>query len=202
MIQPSRLRPFLLGLLAVVVTAGCASHEPLASYYVLTSDAAADARSGTQAGLHGARIFIRRVDVPGYLQTTKFTSRQADNQIQYSTAAQWAEPLNEGIADALTGAINRTSRATVVGAIGGGVPPARDDDLKVAIERCEGDDQGDVVLVATWSLFAPEASTPLLTRRSRFVQHGWKYGDYASLAKLLGLDIKQLGDEIARAAQS
>jgi uncharacterized lipoprotein YmbA len=201
MIPRCRFCLILLSLLALMVMAGCASHEPLASYYVLTSDAAAGARSGTQAGIHGARIFVRRVDVPGYLQTTKFTSRQADNQIEYSTAAQWAEPLNEGIAAALAGAINRTSRATVVGAIGGGVPPERDDDLKVEIERFEGDDQGDVILVATWSLFAPESSTPILTRRSRFVQPGWKHGDYASLAKLLGLDVRELGAEIARAAQ-
>jgi uncharacterized lipoprotein YmbA len=199
--SPYRFRPVWLGLLAILFTAGCASHEPLASYYVLTADAAAGARSGTQAGIHGTRIFIRRVNVPGYLQSTKFTSRLADNQIQYSTAARWAEPLNEGIADALAGAINRTSRATVVGAIGGGVPPERDDDLKVEIERCEGDDQGDVVLVATWSLFAPETFAPMLTRRSRFVQHGWKYGDYPGLAKLLGVDVTELGAEIARAAQ-
>jgi uncharacterized lipoprotein YmbA len=197
----TRFRRFLW--IVVALLAGCASHEPLPRYFVLTSDASATGtRSGTQGGIHGARIFIRRVDIPGYLKTTKLASRRADNQIEYSTAPQWAEPLNEGIADAVANAIDRTSRATVVGVIGGGIPPAREYDLKIDVERFEGDDRGDVVLLATWSLFAPESSTPVLTRRSRFVQSGWKYGDYAGLAKLLGVDVTQLGAEIARSIRS
>jgi uncharacterized lipoprotein YmbA len=178
--------------------AGCASHEPLTSYYVLTSDASGDVRSGTQAGIHGTRIFIRRVEIPGYLQTTKFTSRHADDQVEYSTTALWAEPLDQGIANAVGSAMNRTSRVTAVGVVGGGVPPARDYDLKIAVERFEGDDKGEVALVATWSLFAPESSTPLMTRRSRFVQTGWKYGDEPGLAKLMAQDLSELGSEIAR----
>ena len=165
---------------------------------MLGSDASSGARNGTQAGVHGVRVFIRRVDIPGYLQTTKLTSRHADDQLDYSTGTQWAEPLDQGIAGAVASAVNATSRATVVGVVGGGVPPARDYDLKIAVERFEGDDKGDVVLLATWSLFAPESSTAILTRRSRFVQTGWKYGDYPALVRLLGTDITQLGAEIAR----
>jgi uncharacterized lipoprotein YmbA len=189
--------PACLGLAALLL-GGCASREPLTSYFVLTPDASAAAQSGTQAGIHGVRIFIRRVDIPGYLQSNKLATRHADTQVQYADTAQWAEPLNQGIADALGSAIDRTPRMTVVGVIGGGIPPARDYDLKVNVERFEGDDKGQVILVATWSLYAPESSAPMLTRRSRFVQNGWTAGDYPALAKLLGADVSALGAEIAR----
>ncbi len=200
MIYLRRLCYAALPLLGTLLS-GCASRQALDSYYVLTPDASAGARSGTQAGIRGTRIFIRRVDIPGYLQATKLVSRHADNQVEYATSAQWAEPLDQGIAGAVASAAGRTARATVVGAVGGGVPPARDYDLKIAIERFEGDDKGEVILVATWSLFAPESSTPVLTRRSRYEQSGWKEGDYPSLAKLLGEDVAALGAEIARSAR-
>lgn len=177
------------------VLAACSSHEPLTSYFVLTPDAAATAPA--KAG-RGPRVFIRRVDLPGYLQTAKLASRRADQQVQYAPTAQWAEPLNEGIGHALANAIDGTARATVVGVIGGGIPPTRDYDLQIDVQRFEGDDRGEVVLAATWSLFAPETPTPVLTRRSRFVQTGWKYGDYAGLAKLLEQDLAELGAEIGR----
>ncbi len=194
------IRPFFRALVPALglLAAGCASHEPLTSYYVLTPDAAPGAKSGTQAAIHGARIFIRRVDLPGYLQGTRLATRQADNQVVYASTAQWAEPLSQGIADAAASALNRTTRVTVVGVVGGGMPPARDYDLKIDVERFEGDDKGEVVLQATWSLFEPESSTPVLTRRSSFVQTGWTFGDYPTLAKLLGEDVAELGAEIAR----
>ncbi len=187
----------LLGGLGLLL-AGCASHEPLTSYFVLTSAASAGTKGGSPAAVQGQRVFIRRVDMPGYLQTTSLASRRTDNQIEYAPTAQWAEPLSEGVAHAVAQAMDGTSRATVVGVIGGGIPPARDYDLKIEVERCEGDDQGEVVLLTTWTLFAPESATPVLTRRSRFVQNGWKYGDNPGLAKLLGLDLNALGAEIAR----
>ena len=185
-----------------ILLAGCATHESLTSYFVLTANPPASAVSGTQAAVHGVRVFIRRVDVPGYLQTTKLTTRLGENEVRYSPTAQWAEPLNEGITHAVENAIGRSSRVTVVGVAGGGVPPERDDDLKIDIERFEGNDHGDVVLVATWSLYAPESSAASVTRRSRFVQTGWHYGDYPALARLLGIDLNELGAEIARSAAS
>ena len=178
----------------------CATREPLGRYFVLTSEPSPGEPNGSQS-VHGARIFIRRVDIPGYLLSTKLVSRHADNQVEYATTAQWAEPLDQGIAAAVANAIDHTARATVVGAPGGGVPPARDYDLKIDLERFEGDDKGDVVLGATWSLFLPESSTPVMTRRSRFVQTGWKYGDYPALAHLLGADVTELGHVIARAVR-
>ena len=189
----------LIAATGAILCGGCASHEPLARYFVLTSDAAAGG-AGPAGG--GVRVFIRRVDIPGYLQTTKLASRRAENQVQYSTQELWAEPLSDGIAQAVGSAMDRSSRVTVAGVIGGGIPPARDYDLKIDIGRFEGDDHGEVVLVATWSLFAPESATPLLTRRSRFAQSGWKYGDYPGMARLLGLDLGELGAEIARSVRS
>ena len=197
MIPSHRSLPALAGACTLLL-GGCASHEALTSYFVLSPETSAAASSGTQPGVHGVRVFIRRVSIPGYLQSNKLASRHADTQVQYADTAQWAEPLNQAISDALGSAIDRTARMTVVGVVGGGVPPARDYDLKVDVERFEGDDKGQVILTATWSLYAPESSTPLLTRRSRFVQSGWTDGDYPGLAKLLGMDVDALGAEIAR----
>ena len=122
----------------LVMLGGCASHESLPTYYVLTPAAAARPASGNHSG---ARIFIRRVTLPGYLDSTRIASRRENDQIEYSPTAFWAEGHREGFGRALADALARRPGVGAVSAPPLGIPPARDYDLVVEIERFEGDDQ-------------------------------------------------------------
>lgn len=172
---------------------GCATRERLPSYFVLTSNHA-DA-SASHSG--GTRIFIRRVDIPGYLQETHLASRRADNQIEYAPTALWAEPLASCISDAVSEGLNSRPGLAVVDASVGGVPPSRDFDLQISVERFEGNDRGEVRLRASWTLYAPQSDTPIRTGHEDLAKAGWTYGDYPNMAALLGAAVHDFSDQLA-----
>jgi uncharacterized lipoprotein YmbA len=173
---------------------GCATRERLPSYFVLTSNQAG--ASARHTG--GTRIFIRRVDMPGYLQEMHLASRRADNQIEYAPTSHWAEPLASCISDAVAEGLNSRPGLSVVGASIGGVPPSRDFDLQITIERFEGNDRGDVSLRASWTLYAPQSATPIRTGHAEIAEAGWTYGDYPKMAALLGAAVNDFSGQLAK----
>lgn len=177
---------------------GCASREPLASYYVLTP---ATASASNTARPRGARVFIRQVTVPGYLQPTRLASRRGDGQIEYATSASWAEGHREGFGRALADALASQPGIAAASAPPQNVPPPRDYDLVVEVERFEGDDHGEVVLAARWQLYRPGSGTPVRSRQSLFRQSGWTYGDDAGQARMLGENVRALAAQIATGAR-
>lgn len=183
----------LCGLSASLILAGCASNEALPRYYVLTPPTAAGAGS-----TRGVRVFIRAVNVPGYLNTSKLASRRGATQIEYAPAARWAENLPEGIKRALMASLTQQRGIGAVSATPYGIPPARDYDLKIDVERFEGDDAGNAVAALRWTLYRPESGDPLMSQVSRQVRTGWKYGDYAAMATLLSEDLAAAGEDIGR----
>jgi uncharacterized lipoprotein YmbA len=185
-------------LLVLAWLGGCASHEALPTYYVLTPPAAA---GPTTARIHGTRVFIRRVTIPGYLQTTKLASRLADSEIDYSPTARWAEPLAEGISHALADALSRQPEIGSVSTPPLAVPLARDFDLAINIESFEGDEHNEVILAVRWQLYRQESAAPLVSRQYRFVQTGWTYGDEAGEARLLAGALQELGVQIGQAVR-
>jgi uncharacterized lipoprotein YmbA len=171
---------------------GCATREALPSYFVLTSN-----QPSGKSSSGGTRIFIRRVDVPGYLRDTHLASRRADNQIEYAPTALWAEPLSACISDAVAEALNSRHGLVVVSASIGGVPPPRDFDLQISIDRFEGNDRGEVRLRATWTLYPPQSAAPSRTGHADIVEPGWTDGDYPAMAALLGAAVHNFSDQLA-----
>ncbi len=183
----------LCALGALLLLGGCASREPLPEYYVLTPPGAAASGS-----THGIRVFIRAVNVPGYLNTAKLVSRRGATQIEYAPAARWSENLGEGIKRALMASLAQQPGIGAVSATPYGIPPARDYDLTIDVQRFEGDDAGNAAATLRWTLFRPESGDPIVSRVSRQARAGWKYGDYPTMANLLSADLAAAGAEIAR----
>jgi uncharacterized lipoprotein YmbA len=184
--------------LLAVVCSGCASKEPLPSFYVLGSPAAVAPASIRATD---PRIFIRRVTLPGYLQPTTIASRRADAQIEYSATALWAEGLRGGFGRALADALAQRPGIGAVSLPPISLLPTRDYDLDVEVERFEGNDAGEVILEASWQLCRPESAAPVVSRRSHFGQAGWTYGDAASQARLLGVNVQEFAAQIAKAVR-
>jgi uncharacterized lipoprotein YmbA len=180
-------------LICAASLAGCATREALPSYFVLTSNQA----SAKASSKGGTRIFIRRVDIPGYLQNTHLASRRADNQIEYAPTALWAEPLASCISDAVSEGLNGHPGLVMVDASTGGVPPPRDFDLQISIERFEGNDRGEVRLLASWTLYAPQSASPIRTGHADIAEPGWTDGDYPKMAALLGAAVHTFSDQLA-----
>jgi uncharacterized lipoprotein YmbA len=188
----------VLSLCTAALLGGCASKERAPSYYLLTPAASG---GGTSSRGGGAAVLVRAVEVPSYLNSIKIATRAAGNQVQYSATDRWAQPLPEGIGRAIADSLSRRHglRASILAP--GAVPAQPRVDLRVRVDRFEGDDAGQVVLMAHWALYRAESAQPFAQRDSRLVQTGWTYGDYAALATMLSTDIDGLADEIARAAR-
>jgi uncharacterized lipoprotein YmbA len=67
------------------------------------------------------------------------------------------------------------------------------------LERFEGNDNGEVVLSARWSISRADSSTPINSRTVDIRQSGWKPGDYTGLVRLLSEEVMKMSLQIARA---
>jgi uncharacterized lipoprotein YmbA len=85
--------PLLIGLVA------CASAPPLRTY-LLTPPLGPTALTPMPA-LPTARIVIRRVHLPDYLDTTDILLRDGSNEVKVSATGQWGERLSRGLTRAL-----------------------------------------------------------------------------------------------------
>jgi uncharacterized lipoprotein YmbA len=161
-------------------------------YYTLSAPAAGSALPAAP----GLRLWIRRVDLPAYLEYKPFVMRLGPNEVKVVDDVRWAEPLDQGVAavlrrrlEALTGAYGLESREAV-----------RDYEVVVQVLNCEGEineDKGSVRFAAEIDLFRPGASSAVVAHRSFTAEPAaWDGKDYAALAQLLSHAVADLGDAI------
>jgi uncharacterized protein len=181
----------LIGLFLV----SCAAQEALPNFFLLTHGSAGRTRSGQ---LGGTAVFVRRVDVPAYLAKGRLVTLKGGIQVEYSTTAGWAEPLDQGVARAVAEDLNRTSRIRAVGFS----PEAPLGDHKyevwIRLERFEGNDNGEVVLRAHWAISNADSSEPIAGRTVDIRRRGWQPGDYPGLVRLLSEELAEMSRGIAR----
>jgi len=188
------MRSFPLAIAAGLLLAGCATREPLPSFYLLTQPFG----SGGLVKSGQPRVYVERVAVPPYLARTNLASRGPGNQINYSPSARWAAPLDQGIAGAVADNLNRLG----VGAASFQPmtqPPPHRYVVTVRVARFEGTQDGDVVLSAQWQVTPAGSSSPISSGASNIRKTGWQPGDYANMASLLSDAVASMSRQIARA---
>ena len=150
-----RPRPLAVGrclaLALLLFGAGCA-RTPAARYYVL------DAPNGTVvAGERtGPLLGLGPITLPGYLDRPQIVTRSSDSQLQLLGQARWAEPFAESF--------ERLLRARVAAALPNarviGMPwkasSAPEKRVTVQVERCDRGADGNLVLVARWTVTVGE----------------------------------------------
>jgi uncharacterized protein len=173
---------------------GCAAKEPLTSFFVLMQPGDSAVRD-----VHGASVFVRRVEVPAYLARTSLVEMRGGNQTIYASAAHWAEPLDQGVSRAVADNLRRSFGIQAYSFSPANPPPDHAFDVTIRLQRFEGNDNGDVVLVARWGVSSSGIGDAPTTRISEIRRPGWKPGDYATLARLLSDEVLDLSREIGRA---
>jgi len=172
---------------------GCAAKEPLTTFYVLGQPQRA--RSGRGSG---TAVYVSRVVVPTYLAKTSLVTMRGGIEVQYSVAARWAEPLDQGISRAVAEALSQFSGLRAYSFSPVVPPPAHDYNIHIRIERFQGNDNGEVTLQARWEVTTADSSEPIASGKVNLQRHGWQPGDYAGLVRLLTAEINEMSRQIAR----
>jgi uncharacterized lipoprotein YmbA len=182
-------------LLILLIVGGCATTEPLSEFYTLGPGGDIHSKI-KQSAARSVKVYVNRVILPPYLNRTNLASFR-NNQVEYSTYAFWAAPLDQAMAQAV--ALNLTALGiTAFGFQPMATPPAHSYEITIRVTQCGGYDSGEVVLSGVWELRSPDGniikSKPFTIHRS-----GWRPGHYPSLAVLLADEVTELSKQIASA---
>ena len=180
----------LIGLLLM----SCAVKEPETSFFVLTQSGNTRIRQG-----RGTSVFVRRIEVAPYLAKTSLVEMKGSNQVTYAPTARWAEPLDQGLSRAVADNLWRSFGIQAYSFLPAAPPPDHNYDITIRLERFEGNDNGDVVLIARWGVLASSSAELFTGRTTEIHRSGWQPGDYAGLARLLSEEVVELSTEIGRA---
>jgi uncharacterized lipoprotein YmbA len=188
-----RIRRRLL-ILAGVIVSGCATTEPLPTFYTLREHSA-DQLASRQKNARPVRVYVNRAVIPSYLGRTNLASFQG-NQVRYSNSAFWADPLDQAIPQAIAGNLSG------LGVPAAGFqpmfnPPSHAYDLELRISRCEGYDNGDVVFSGTWGIHSAGEAGSTSVQSFDIHRSGWQPGDYPQLARLLADAVSECSRRIA-----
>ena len=180
-------------LLILLIVSGCATTEPLPTFYTLGP--AGDVHSTVkQLAASSVRVYVNRVILPPYLYRSNLASFRR-NQVEYSDFAFWAAPLDQTIARAVALNLN----AFGVSALGFdpmASPPTHSYEITIRLTQFNGHDNGEVVLSGVWELRSAGGS--LVSSKSFAIRRtGWRPGDYPGLATLLADEITELSKQIA-----
>jgi uncharacterized lipoprotein YmbA len=119
-------------------------------------------------------------------------------EVDYSVTARWAEPLDQGISRAVADALNQNYGFRAYSFSPAAPPPPHSYDIRIRIERFEGNDNGEVTLQARWELTATDSSEAIATHKVNIHRSGWQPGDYAGLVRLLTDEIGEMSRQIGR----
>jgi uncharacterized lipoprotein YmbA len=188
----------VLGILASIfclLAAGCSLPEAKsdsARYYVLPSAAVVSLPKA--AALH---VGLLPVQLPDYLKLRSMAVREGASEIQYRDDERWAETLDAGLTRVLR---ERLSSAVQVLSYPFSLEEARDYDVRVRVQSCEGTADGQAIFSATFEVYTAGANGALVAQNTFTAQPAkWDGSDYARLAELLAADAAQLADAIAAA---
>jgi uncharacterized lipoprotein YmbA len=185
-------RTFILASL-IACFLGCAAKEPLTNFYVLGRPKRTHSAHGG-----GMAVYVNRVEVPAYLAQTGLVTMTGGIEVRYSVSARWAEPLDRGISRAVADALSQTSGLRAYSFSPGAPPPPHAYDIRIRIERFEGNDNGEVSLQARWEVTTTDSSQIVASRKVNLRRSDWQPGDYAGLVRLLSAEINEMSRQIGR----
>ncbi len=180
-------------LLALVLClAGCASAPPERAYYLLRAELPGPLAAPDPGSLAG----VGRVSVAPYLDRAGIVVQTGEHRVREARYHLWAEPLEQGIRVYL-----RDRVSSVLGRALNTAPGRADSwryRIDVSIEEFHGKLDGDVRLVARWSLV--DLADDAVLETQRFSRMSSQASDgYPGLLETLTSLLDELAESIAEA---
>lgn len=186
-----------MALLCGLFILGCALPRT-ASHYVLVAIAPLKAPVGDAS--KGPRVVVNPVSLPGYLDRPQIVSRRDAAELQIAQLERWSEDLAENATRVLADDLAARLPSERVGVLRPGTAGTEATRLAVEVSRFEQEPDGQVTLVARWSLRREGRADPYLVRRSS-IREVPSRSNTAGVVEAMSRALARLADEIARALQ-
>ncbi len=182
--------------LLAAVLAGCALPEAkpdLTRYYLLTSST-----TNPPEETAGARwqLGLRPVEVAPFLKHRAMLLRRGTNEVRFVEEARWAEPLEAGVARVLRESLETRRDVARVANVTRSSEAARDYDVLVRIQRCEGvPERGLARFEAIVEIYTTDLDPVRVGREVVTAETGgWDANNYEDLARKLSAALEQVAD--------
>jgi hypothetical protein len=160
-------------------------------FYLLTPTAAVTATASAQKPLF---ISVGPVTLPEYLDRSQIVTRRGESELHLADGQRWAEPLRENFTRVLAEdlrALSGTGRVIIY--------PNRETtevDYRVTVEvaRFDADAQGQVTLIAVWTIHDGGKTKVVNSRRAEYRRDAGS--GYPALVAALSETIGQLSEDI------
>jgi uncharacterized lipoprotein YmbA len=186
---------YLVGLLMLLT--GCGT-SPKTSFYVLNGGGH-DFDSNATNDTKGRVIAVWPVVMPDVLDRSEIVTRPSQYQIDLADFDWWAGDLGQNMTRLLgNDLVTRLKSDNIVAATGWGARLKKDYQIKVRVERFDGELGGEVVFRGFWVLLDGNGSKELIRKVFKYETTATDKTYTAMVAALSQLTLK-LSDEIATA---
>lgn len=187
-------------LTAVVFTlAGCSILKPQVDrsrFYVLTATASRAASAESRAP-NDLTIGVGPIKFPDYLDRSQLVTRLGPNRVAFSDLARWAEPLDHNFSRVLIENLVRLLNTEEIVSLPSFVLLSLRYEVPIEVQRFEGDEEGNVELVARWAIRSRTAGKLVHTAESQITETGGP--ETEDVVAALSRAAAKLSEEIAAA---
>ncbi len=190
--------------LLVVLACGCSSllapQPDLSKFFVLTATST-PAPSAAAAATDSLTIALGPVRLPSYLTShDEIATRIAPNEIEYSAADRWAEPLDANFSRTLGKNILNSLGDVQIVTFPWFKSTSINYAIEVEVERFERDPNGATQLAARWTIKDGKSGNVLLVQESD-LHHDAQSKTAEGAVAALSADAGDLSDQIVTAVQ-
>lgn len=185
--------------LLLIIMSGCTGSQPT-RFYVLSAvgnPAGAGERSCPESSFPA--LGILPVELPKYLDRPQMVTRKGENELRLSELHEWAEPLDENIADVVAQNLRSLTCSRVE------TFPWRDFDdivyrISATVVHLDGTPGGQARLDVVWSVTDEETKRTVYTKESRYVEpvrHATEESLASAYSRLLASFSRDIADALA-----
>ncbi len=197
----SKIRACALVLIGPIgwALAGCSGTEP-SNYYLLSSLPAPESpiRAAPSDQL---AVGVGPVSLPMYLDRPQLVTRASANRLDLNEFDRWAEPVQDMFSRTLAENVSALIGSDLVYVLPRRRTPELDYRVAVEVFRFDRSPEGEVELLARWTITADDDETSLITRRSMIIEPTPPGSEAESVIVALSRAVEDLGREIARDLQ-
>ena len=194
-----KMRSLACGLLALTL-AGCGGGTEPSSYYLLSAMPTPEAPIRADMTDQLA-VGVGPISLPAYLDRPQLVTRASPNRLNLAEFDRWAEPLRDMFSRTLAEDVSALVGTDLVYVLPRRDAPALDYQVPVEVFRFDRDAEGQVKLLARWSIFHDEPSEPLLVRRLLIREPTPPESGAEEIIVALSRAVETLAREIARDLQ-